>query len=76
MPSIQEVYEQQARPESSKTMRLIDNRVPQCDFCDLHATVGGKTVVGSWAYMCTIHYTMLGIGLGHDLGQVLLKETP
>lgn len=75
MPSIQEVYEQQVKPEPSKTMRLMDNRVPQCDSCDLHATVSGKTVVGPWAYMCTMRYTMLGVGLGHDLGQVLVKKT-
>jgi hypothetical protein len=76
MSSILEIYEQQAKPEPAKTMRLIDNRLPQCDFCELNATVGGKTIVGSWAYMCTVHYTLLGVGLGHDLGQVLVKETP
>lgn len=47
---------------------------PDCDLCKEPAIVDGATDPGPWAYMCAVHYLMLGKGLGLGIGQVLLCE--
>lgn len=50
---------------------------PNCDMCpnDNKAVVDGKTRMGgTWAYMCIVHFSEVGIGLGLGLGQVLLCD--
>ena len=50
-----------------------------CDFCiaqgkkKVEAVYDGKTIYGSWAFMCEYHFKICGIGLGVGKGQ-LLKE--
>ena len=42
-----------------------------CDFChEIHNWfVDGKTLIGPWAIMCSIHFPLLGVGLGIGKGQ-------
>lgn len=47
-------------------------RLPKCDFCDNLAHYDGKTVHGSWAYMCGEHFATTGRGLGLGRGQRLV----
>jgi hypothetical protein len=47
-----------------------------CDFCkeeglENEAKYDGKTIYGSWAYMCELHFKQFGIGLGIGRGQEL-----
>jgi hypothetical protein len=60
-------------------------QLPKCDFCkedptkddayhDVDAHYDGKTVFGSWAYMCIIHFNTYGTGLGTGIGQRLILE--
>ncbi len=41
----------------------------RCDFCERLAEYSGKTLFGSWADMCEIHFKIYGAGLGIGLGQ-------
>lgn len=50
--------------------------LPRCDFCeeeekDTKARYDGKTVMGTWAFMCPAHYSKFGMGLGAGVGQYL-----
>lgn len=35
--------------------------IQKCDFCNLPATVDGKTSMGPWAFMCKTHFERYGI---------------
>ena len=55
------------------------DQIPDCDMCkDLPdgwhrpAYVDGKTIMGPWAYMCSDHFQLVGVGLGLGLGQELI----
>ena len=52
--------------------------IPNCDLCSgsvkRPAFVDGKTKLGPWAYMCRIHFTTHGVGLGLGKGQRLVKR--
>lgn len=54
-------------------------RLDPCDFGpDAHppAAVDGKTVFGSWAYMCEDCFSHYGMGLGESKGQrLVLRES-
>lgn len=50
--------------------------LPPCDFCGADAAVDGKTKMGPWANMCSLHYERHGVGLGTGKGQVLIVVTP
>ena len=43
-----------------------------CRFCGmkLREMVDGKTIYGSWAYMCLSCFSIFGVGLGIGRGQV------
>lgn len=45
-----------------------------CNFCPQVAAYDGRTVYGSWAYMCEDCYKIYGIGLGIGKGQKLVKK--
>lgn len=52
---------------------------PNCDFCkergnEVKADYDGRTVFGSWAYMCQLHFGLFGVGLGLGIGQRLLEK--
>lgn len=50
------------------------DRIPNCQFphnTPTPATVDGKTTLGPWAYMCDVHHTQMGVGLGTGRGQRL-----
>jgi len=49
-------------------------RLPKCDFCGKQAQYDGKTHMGPWAYMCSMHFRMYGIGLGLGRGQKLVLQ--
>jgi hypothetical protein len=58
---------------------ILVDELPLCDFCKQEgrrreARVDGKTVFGSWAYMCEYHFVIYGVGLGTGLGQKLIKK--
>jgi hypothetical protein len=48
--------------------------IPKCDFCSNSAAYDGKTVHGSWAYMCRQHFATEGRGLGLGRGQRLILQ--
>jgi len=50
------------------------DRLPACDFCGEQAHYDGKTVLGSWAYMCSACFAVHGVGLGTGCGQVLVPR--
>lgn len=61
------------------------NELPVCDICVMTeedprfrkaAQFDGKTIAGSWAFMCPPHFQHVGIGLGEGKGQKLLLKTP
>ena len=47
------------------------SELPTCDFCDKEAQYDGKTVMGPWGNMCTLHFGQYGTGLGTGRGQEL-----
>lgn len=47
---------------------------PSCDFCDSDAQFDGKTVLGSWGYMCSGHFKTHGTGLGTGRGQKIVLK--
>lgn len=53
-------------------------RLPGCDMtgCAMPAVYDAKTVGGPWAYLCSLHFGLYGIGLGLGRGQrlVLARE--
>ncbi len=54
------------------TIAIVDKR-PPCDFgCGYEAKFDGRTVMGSWAFMCLRHWSEYGPGrLGVGYGQKL-----
>ena len=46
----------------------------KCDYCDMQALYDGKTKIGSWAYMCALHFKIRGVGLGLGRGQKFVTE--
>ena len=60
------------------------SELPQCSFKDNlrasppwcrdggEAHYDGKTIYGSWAYMCEEHFSAYGVGLGTGRGQKLI----
>ena len=51
-------------------------RIPNCDFCESEAKYDGKTRLGPWANMCSMHFKQYGLGLGLGLGQKLIQDKP
>jgi len=49
----------------------VDGELPKCSFCEDRAKYDGKTIYGSWAYMCEKHFKEYGVGLGVGRGQRL-----
>lgn len=50
-------------------------KLPNCDFrheSETLAAYDGRTIGGSWAYMCQQHFERYGIGLGLGKGQKLI----
>ena len=56
-----------------KHLAVVVSELPTCDFCNNTAEVDGKTVFGSWAYMCRRCFKQHSIGLGLGKGQKLLR---
>ena len=55
--------------------RVEVDKLPNCDFCKKPlrlAKYDGKTTMGPWGYMCTIHFNVFGVGLGLGRGQELV----
>lgn len=57
------------------------SKLPPCDICTANgdpvptrAAYDGKTTMGPWANMCTIHFQQLGTGLGTGKGQRLVER--
>ena len=61
-------------------------KLPHCDFSweeagktlcrdDGEAHYDGKTIFGSWAFMCEQHFSAYGVGLGLGRGQKLVVQT-
>lgn len=54
--------------------------IPDCDFCAERGSItpaqyDGRTVLGPWANMCAVDFTLYGTGLGLGKGQrLVLKE--
>jgi len=72
--------------ERERLLRVARNRtgyvtrvsiVPSCSIrgCSRDAVVDGRTVYGSWGYMCYLHFMDLGVGLGVGKGQVLILDS-
>ena len=51
------------------------DELPFCDFCNAEAKYDGKTIKGSWAYMCEECFGEHGIGLGYGKGQRLVLRS-
>lgn len=51
-------------------------KIPNCDMpdCPNKAYADCKTIEGSWANLCMVHFEILGIGLGTGLGQKYVLE--
>jgi hypothetical protein len=47
----------------------------KCDFCTLDAVFDAKTMMGPWAYMCSMHMEAFGIRLGMGLGSKIDNRT-
>ena len=52
--------------------QVVIQRERMCDFCRNKADYDGRTTLGTWAYMCPIHFEMYGVGLGLGRGQKLV----
>ena len=60
--------------ETDHTEVVVDKR-PSCDFCGQPAKYDGRIKLGDrWAYMCPIHFRLLGVGLGPGKSQRLIVE--
>ena len=46
----------------------------KCDICGKKALYDGRTINGSWAYLCQFCMDYFGIGLGQGKGQKLEPE--
>jgi len=46
--------------------------LPNCDFCTKKARYDGRTVFGSWGYICEECFKIYGAGLGLGKGQELV----
>lgn len=62
---------------NKKGTKVKVKELPKCDFCKgigvlSKAKYDGKTIHGSWAYMCQTHYDERGVGLGLGRGQELI----
>jgi len=58
---------------------VVDDHLPVCQFCKLAgrnvpARYDGRTVFGSWAYMCEECWRRFGVGLGLGEGQRLVLD--
>ena len=60
---------------------VVVPKLPLCNFkehghCrdDGEAHYDGKTIYGSWGYMCEHHFTAFGVGLGLGRGQKLIVK--
>lgn len=52
---------------------VLVTELPKCDFCPAEATYDAKMRGrSSWAYMCTLHFDLEGVGLGLGVGQELI----
>jgi hypothetical protein len=50
------------------------DQLPKCYFCSDDAKYDAKTKMGPWAYMCPLHYSLFGVGLGLGKGQELIEK--
>jgi hypothetical protein len=50
------------------------SELPKCDFCLKKAKYDGRTILGSWANMCEIHFRQFGVGLGTGKGQKFTRK--
>jgi hypothetical protein len=48
------------------------DKLPKCDFCKKSAKYDGVMAGGHWAFMCYVHFSQYGIGLGTVIGQRLV----
>lgn len=68
IPEYNEVFE--TLQDARETLAYV-SKLPKCDFCDKQAEYDGKTAMGPWANMCTLHFGQYGTGLGTGRGQKL-----
>ena len=56
--------------------QVIVSELPQCDIaeCSFSARYDARTVYGSWANLCALHFKIHGTGLGLGKGQELILE--
>lgn len=65
----------EVKPEPHTEMEVRE--LPKCNFCKVNSTPAaydGKTILGSWGYMCDTHFQHYGIGLGLGKGQKLVLK--
>jgi len=61
-------------PKSGTVAKVSE--ISQCNFCLNEAEYDAKTKMGMWAYLCKMHFAILGIGLGTGKGQKLEQDNP
>lgn len=54
-----------------KNVVLSEEQGCQIPGCDHKARYDAKTKNGPWAYLCSTHFTRLGVGLGTGKGQMI-----
>ena len=59
-------------PKSGTVAKVSE--ISQCNFCLNEAEYDAKTKMGMWAYLCKMHFEILGVGLGTGKGQRLELE--
>ncbi len=59
----------------SEEITLPDPATKMCNICNENeATIDGKTVAGTWAYMCEKCHEHFGLGFGMGKGTTLKEE--
>ena len=53
---------------------MSNKTMTKCDICGKKALYDGRTINGSWAYLCQFCMDYFGIGLGQGKGQKLVQE--
>lgn len=62
--------------EDDMSHTAVVAELPKCDLCNATAAYDGRTVGGSWAYMCEGCFGYLGVGTGLGKGQKLIVVKP
>jgi hypothetical protein len=68
---------ERARKEGWAGYAMVVSELPKCDAmgCGETAVVRGATDCAIWANMCIRHYREIGLGIGPEIGQVLVLKS-